>query len=216
MDTTFWIVIAIIVVVAFAVSFIGWGWYNREIRRAFHEPLTEDPMPVLWISSTGLGERTPKPDGAQPGDLWNRDGVMLTLTPHGGWKVFPPARFPQRLGALANAVVAGVEPEPIESTGPSIADFGGVGRYPGRLAVVDEDRLREVGDRGAPIVGGIEVGSKRPCTRDGFEEMWDGERWVPICLVCGDEAAYCDGAHPNNDLRARGLRSEPDSAGNPW
>lgn len=37
------------------------------------------------------------------------------------------------------------------------------------------------------------VGEKRPCARPGFEEMWDGERWVPICLTCGDEAAYCDG-----------------------
>lgn len=37
------------------------------------------------------------------------------------------------------------------------------------------------------------VGTKRPCARAGFEEMWDGDRWVPICLDCGDEAAYCDG-----------------------
>jgi len=37
------------------------------------------------------------------------------------------------------------------------------------------------------------VGTARPCARPGFHEMWDGDRWVPICDVCGDEAAYCDG-----------------------
>lgn len=41
--------------------------------------------------------------------------------------------------------------------------------------------------------GRIEVGTHRPSARLGFDDMWDGHRWVPVCQVCGDEAAYCDG-----------------------
>jgi hypothetical protein len=40
---------------------------------------------------------------------------------------------------------------------------------------------------------GPAVGTVVPSGRPGFDSLWDGHRWVPICQVCGDEAAYCDG-----------------------
>lgn len=46
-------------------------------------------------------------------------------------------------------------------------------------------------DRSADLP--LSVGTTRPSSRPGFHEMFDGNRWVPICEGCGDEAAYCDG-----------------------
>lgn len=43
------------------------------------------------------------------------------------------------------------------------------------------------------LAGPVPVGTTKPIARRGFHGMWDGERWVPVCDVCGDEAAYCDG-----------------------
>lgn len=60
-----------------------------------------------------------------------------------------------------------------------------------------------------------QVGATRGITRQGFHGVWDGKRWVPVCVVCGDEAAYCDGTRhtpakdePTADLRARAERAE--------
>lgn len=53
-----------------------------------------------------------------------------------------------------------------------------------------------MGDKlNAALHPNVPVGTRIPSTRPGFDEMWDGGRWVPICNVCGDEAAYCDGSY---------------------
>lgn len=61
------------------------------------------------------------------------------------------------------------------------------------LAIRQEVMVQAVKEGKVAPLSLYQVGVKRESDREGFVEMWDGERWVPVCETCGDEAAYCDG-----------------------